>query len=436
MQPFFRPTLLAVATVGIVACGDTPTEPVKPTEVTLKSCGGALPWVGYQDGDGEWIEVQGVPTGTAYSYKFTMAQRLGGVAYVVTTTCGRYTDVVYGSADELATLYSYDCGTPAANTKTVHGTLVGGVAGHNSTVSLGFTFASVFGESGSYTLDRVADGPQDLVAFRGNTGGADKVILRRRVDFANGAIIPSLDFTGSEAFAMDSAKLSIQQFAAPGYVSSAIYLVNGRQFSTYAGSASATTWYRGFPASATIAGDLHGIGVTSAGRSVGTIIGPVANHTVSLGPAAATPTITTVSSGTPMRKRMTIPVQSQYSGSATGDFETGTRPYFYVDVTMTAAYRGSAKSWVLEVPDFGTSSGYNPAWGLQPSSREIWSSAVYDYNFLGKFVPAIGLTLRSASASSSSATPSAQPSFYKSGGQQFMLPTSIDARYEQQSCSS
>lgn len=435
MHPCFRLMLSAIPLVGIAACGDTPTEPVKPTQVTFNVCGSALPWVGYQDGDGEWIEVEGVPTGTAHSYTFTMTQRAGGVAYVMTTTCGRYTWVVYGSADELATWSSGECGSQPANTKTVHGTLAGGVNGRYSTVSLGLAYASVVGESGSFTLNRVAGGPQDLVALRGNAGGADKVILRRRVDFPNGDTIPPLDFAGSEAFALDSAQLSIQQLAAPGWVSSTIYLADGRQFSTYSGSANATSWYRGFPASATIAGDMHGIGVTSAGRSVGTFVGPLANHTVSLGPAAAAPTVTALSTGAPLRRRLTIPVQSEYSKTAHARFESGTRPYYYLFMTMTAGYRRSAQSWVLEVPTFGASSGYDPAWALQPSSREIWSSTVYDYDVFRKFVPAIGLTRRSASASSSSAALSVHPLLDKSGGQQLAIPTPIDARYVEQSCS-
>ncbi len=436
MQPLLRLTLLTVVIVGIVACGDTPTEPLTPTQVTLKSCGGALPWVGYQDGDGEWIKVEGVPTGADNSYTFTLTQRVGGVAYVVTTTCGRYTWVVYGTAEELAKSFLSDCGTPVTSTKTVHGALVGGRTGHYSIVSLGFSFASVVGESGSFTLDRVAGGPQDLVAFRGTTGGADRVILRRRVDFANGDTMPSLDFAGPEAFAMDSARLSIPQLAAPGWVSSAIYLADGRQFSLYAGPTSATTWYRGFPASATIAGDMHGIGVTSEGRSVGAIVGPLADYAASLGPAPTPPTVTTLSSGPPLRRRLTIPVQSQYSRTAHARFESGTRPYYYVNMTMTAGYRGSAPSWVLEVPAFGASSGYDPAWALQPSSRQIWSSTVYDYDVLAKFVPAIGLTRRSATASSASATASALPSFDQTAARRLMLPASIDARYEQQTCSS
>lgn len=440
MEPYLRRNLLAIATVGIAACGDSPTESrpieqVRPTEVTLKSCGGALPWVGYQDGNGAWIQVQGVPSGADYSYTFTLNQRLGGVAYVVTTTCGRYTWVNYGTADELATSYLSDCGSTAANTKTIHGTLVGGVDGHYSTVSLGGRFASVVGESGDFTVEGVADGPQDLVAFRGNIGGSDKIIRRLGLDLPNGSKIPLLDFNSPEAFAWDSARVSIQQLPGSGIVSSTVYMANGSAFLAPSRAASATTWYRGLPASATIAGDLHGIGVSSDGRSVGTIIGSLANHTVSLGPAAAAPTVTTLSTGAPMRRRLTIPVQSQYSKTAHARFESGTRPYFIVNVMMTGAYRGSAASWRLEVPDFGASSGYNAAWGLQPSSREIWNSTVYDYDVLEKFVPAVGLTRRSASASSAPATPSLQPSFDKSGGRELMLRTPINAQYAEQACS-
>lgn len=444
MQSIFRRPLLAAA-LGIAACGDTPTQlvtpgEVTPTQVTMKFCGDAPAWVAYKNDGGTWTEVKGVTTGTAHAYTFTMTTAKGGVAEVQTRTCSTYNYVVYGTAAELATLYSGgQCS--ASGLKTIYGSVAGGFAGQYSNVSLGGLAGGhdyVYGESGNITLDGVAPGPQDLVASRGSTGGRDKIILRRGLDVAGGATIPMLDFSSSEAIALDSAKLSIQEFGGDGlvtnaYVSSSIYTANGGWGLSSAASANEATWYRGLPASATIAGDMHQVAVHVGGRYVDMFTGPLSNQTISLGPVAVTPTVTTLSGGTPMRMRATIPVQAAYPKMAVARFETGHRPYFYVTVEMTAAYRGSATSWILEVPDFGVSSSYNASWGMSGPLRS-WGSEVYDWDPFAKFVPAIGLTRRSAGVSNASAAASVLPSLGETESRQLRLPTSIDARYSHLSC--
>jgi hypothetical protein len=248
-----------------------------------------------------------------------------------------------------------------------------------------------------------------------------------------------LDFNSSEAIALDSATLSIQEFGGDGVVTNAsvfssIYTANGGRGVSSAASANGTTWYRGLPASARIAGDIHQIGMLAGGRYLDMFVGPLANLAVSLGPVAATPTVTTLSDGTPKRMRMTVPVQAAYPGMAFARFETGHRPYFYVSVTMTEAYRGSASSWILDVPDFGASSGYDASWGMSGPLRS-WGSEVYGWDALAKFIPTIGLTRRRAGTASTFPAASALPSPGETESRQLRLPSTIDPRYSHLSCS-
>lgn len=442
MQSFFRRTLLAAFIVEIAACGDTPTElvtptAVTPTQVTMKFC--ELPaWVAYRNEGGAWTETKPVTTGAVHAYTFTMATANGGVAVVQRRTCSTSTYVVYGTAAELGTIYTGgQCSTPGL--KTVYGSVAGGFAGGYSTVELGGGYDNIYGESGNITLEDVAPGPQDLVASRGNTGGRDRIIIRRAIDVADNATLPVLDFNSSEAIALDSATLSIQEFEGTGpvtgaFMSSYIFTANGGWGVSSAASTNGTTWYRGLPASATIAGDMHQIAVHAGGRYLDMFVGPLANLTASLGPVAATSTVTTLSDGTPKRMRMTIPVQAAYPGTAFARFETGHRPYFYVTVTMTGAYRGSASSWILEVPDFGASSGYDAAWGMSGPLRS-WGSEVYGWDPFAKFIPTIGLTRRRAGTASTIPAASALPSPGGTESRQLGLPASMDVRFSHLSCS-
>ncbi|MCR4341650.1 MAG: hypothetical protein NUW01_17380 [Gemmatimonadaceae bacterium] len=421
--------------LGIAACGDTPTGPVTPTEVTLKLCGDAPAWVAFQDGDGAWTEVKGVLTGTAHTYTFSMTSPIGGVAVVDTLTCSVVNWVVYGTAAELAQLYSGEqCGS---GHKTITGSLAGGIAGLYSMVTLGGGWDPVYGESGSFTLEEVAPGPQDLIAARGSNFGHDRVIIRRGLDLPNDAVIPLLDFNSAEAIALDSATVSIDQPPndVTSYVTSSIETANRGWAPGSISTAKTTSWYRGLPASAMIPGDVHRISVSTLGRYVDTYVGSIANLTVSLGPVAATPTVTTLSSATPVRMRMTTPVQATYAKVATAGFQAGTRPRWIVNLAMTEGYRGNTDSWILDVPDFGSTSGYDASWGIPAGTLRSWSSQVYDWNFYAKFVPTPGLTRRRAGVSSTSAAASAMPSLSEPGSRQIGRPAAVGAPEIQALCS-
>lgn len=444
MQSFFCRTFLAAFMVGITACGDTPTElvgpvAVTPTQVTMKFCDPPA-WVAYKNEGGAWIEAKPVTTGAEHAYTFTMATANGGVAVVQRRTCSTSTYVVYGTAAELGTVYSGGGLCGLSGLKTIYGSVAGGFVGGYANVELGGGYDQVNGASGQFTLEDVDTGPQDLVASRGNAGGRDRIIIRRAIDVADNATLPVLDFNSSEAVALDSATLSIQEFGGNGLVtnasvSSSIYTANGGWGLSSAASANGTTWYRGLPASATIAGDIHQIAMHAGGRYLDMFVGPLANLTASLGPVAATPTVTTLSDGTPKRVRMTIPVQAAYPGMAFARFETGHRPYFNATVTMTGAYRGSASSWILEVPDFGAGSGYDASWGMSGPLRS-WGSEVYGWDPFAPFVRTIGLTRRRAGTASTFPAASALPSPGETESRQLRLPASIDARYTHLSCSS
>lgn len=177
--------LLAAA----VACGD----PAGPTRnVTLSFCAGTL-WAGVQNEGQDWVTIANGPTDATID----VSERL-----IVARIRG-------GNNGELAFYYltrdqaqaTFIC--PSPGTKQLSGSVAGTsgltqIAIGNSAEGTGTLFTS-------FTLTNVQDGPLDLVATHRNTA-----IIRRRVNYANGATIPVLDFSSAEAFALQAHTLAIE----------------------------------------------------------------------------------------------------------------------------------------------------------------------------------------------------------------------------------
>jgi hypothetical protein len=312
----------------------------------------------------------------------------GGVA-IVKPLAGGTADVTvwYGTAAQLTQVGLEEC-TSSPATKTLTGSFAGLSPLQVGTVSIGGGFAqSAAGGNGPFTVQNVALGSTDLLAFRsaqGITGAVvsttpDRGILRRNLDVPANSAIPVLDFNGTEAFTPASAQITVnnagsgllQVFA--GFQTNAATF-GGFTFGALFGGANPYTVY-GVPSTLTRAGDFHLVQATTTllqnntpveQRTVTQFNQNLANRTLTLGPSLTTPTYTTLATAPYARIRASAPWQQEYGDQLFANFQqqqAGSSRNWTVFVTRS--YSGGAANYEADTPDLSAVSGWNDTWGLR-----------------------------------------------------------------------
>ena len=382
--------------------------------VSYPFCAPALPiWVAYQSENGAWTRVQ---AGANNTYGFNIGAR-GGVAYVMQSGTDYDLTVTYGTAAELNAGGSGQCSAYPRGTKRLTGTVAGTGMTDFVQVSLGPVSELVFGGS-AFTLDSVPDVPLNLLASRATidmaTGGlaaADRLILRRNVNYANNSAIPTLDFNNTaEAFAPATANLTIAGAGSDTAFVGTIFSTGRFSFDGFGGGAFSFNFgasplrYAGVPTDRLQSGDTHVLFASAQGadttvtRGLLAFVRTISDRSVTLGPAPSAAAVTSLGSAPYLRLRATSAGQSQYAGGASVDFSQSTRS---ATVSATAAYVGGAPAtWDLSIPDL-SAAGFDAAWGLRPGTRTDWSFTTFGGNFLSVFsgTPADGTTLLTATKS-------------------------------------
>lgn len=360
--------------------------------ITHRFCDAVNPtWFAVQDGTGAWTRV----TGSSNTYSFDISSATGGVAYATPTAAGAgySTNVYYGNKAELTAHGVFSC--PTVVGKTITGTTAGLTSLDNAYVSLGNRITSVFPVAGTgFTLTGVVDGAHDLVATRNAltlnglavSSTLGKIIVRRALNPAAGAVLPVLDFNAAEAVAPATATATINNLGTDQSLFTVLLqTANGTNGLLYSdpGAGGASRTFFGLPAAQQIAGDLHYVQATAlganftsdpiaaaTGRSAGTFISTVSNVTLTLGSALSTPTITTVASTPYARLRAVLPRQAEYNQTFSASYQQSGSTPRNVLIEATAAYVG-AGSFDVTIPDF-SSIGYDGSWGLRSGVSTMW----------------------------------------------------------------
>jgi hypothetical protein len=377
----------ATLTVTVTASGGGGTGGIK-----YAFCAPDLPiWVAYQSGTGAWTKLT---AGANNTYSFDVTTR-GGVAYVMQHGTSYDLTVVYGTSAELSSGGTSPCATFPTGTKHLTGAVAGVPATGGAVVSLGSDFQFVIGALGStFAFDSLPDGPLNLVASRfaldlasGSFGAPDKIILRRNVNYANNAAIPTLDFNGSEAFAPATATLSIANLGTDEAAVGVSYFTGVFGLGAFSlSTGGATQTYAGLPTAQLQANDLHALFVSASpsndetsSRGLIQYFRTVANRTATLGAALSTPTISSIASTPYARLRAQVASQSTYGQMATVDFTQTNRS---ATVSMTSGYAGGTPAtWDLAIPDF-SAAGFDATWGLRPGVQTTWDVSAFGGNFL------------------------------------------------------
>ena len=321
--------------------------------------------------------------GTNNTYSFT----INGVGAMVWVTLDQQNSPTvslwYGSVSELNFTGTNQCSS-AATRKSHTGTFLGLGLTQTGSVAMGGSFAQGIPGSSSFSISNVLDGNTDLLAFRGMlnfmTGAStpDRGVLRRNVNYANGAVIPAIDFAGPESFAPATATVTVANAqGATVAVSANVLTANGTSlggfnFGSLAGGGSNVVY--GLPATLTQSSDLHLVSASAntftgftviEQRSVSQVNRLLADRTLTLGPSLDFPQLVTVSTTPYARVRAFGNWQSDYGDQIFAFFSQQSGGVARgLSVFATRAYFSNAATYDFEVPDFSGVSGWNNSWGL------------------------------------------------------------------------
>ena len=349
-----------------------------------------------QDGiAGAWTRVT---PGSNNDFRFNITSATGGVAYVTAGANAAFTlNIVHATQAELIAQGSGLC--PGGATKTLTGSVAGLAAGDATAVTLGGASTSTTG-NGPFILNNVPSGLRDLVASDFAVSGASqattvkKLIIRRNLNLAANAVIPTLDFSAAEAFTPATATITLANGGLDFLVSSSLYFTaNGSAggFATDISAGAARTYY-GFPAAQQQAGDLHAIlaqaivldGTTPTQiRSATQYFKDLTNRTLTFGPAPSPPTVIAVATTPVVRMRAQVVVQSEYNKSFVISYGQS-NPSRSVVITISTGYLGGSPTSIdYTMPDLSGIAGWDNNWGLRALTSTSWSTILSGWTFNG-----------------------------------------------------
>ena len=239
-------------------------------------------------------------------------------------------------------------------------------------------------------LDNVPNGSLPLIATRcvrivsgsGESTVLKMINIRRNQNFPPNAVIPNLDMSdgSTEAFAPVMKNLIINNLNGDlaltqlGYITANGGLVPlGSNFNS---SGVTTRTFGTIPGDKQDPTDYYFLSAVTQTpfftptdtRFAALVFHAAADQTITLGPAvnALAPSILSASSTAPIRFRVAITTQPEYSTYFSTTFQqAGANPRF-VELRVSAGWAGASASSVnLDIPDL-SAAGYPAIWGLQP----------------------------------------------------------------------
>ena len=338
-------------------------------------------WFAFRNGTaGAWTRVTPSADNT---FAFSVTGATAAVAYVQNQSGGGTQGSVYlNTAAEFAGIAASEC-TTNVPTKTVNGTMAGLVALQTGYASMGNGAGTVTGPATAFQFTNVADRTTDLLAFRATlnpmtfTYTADRGVLRRNVNYPANSTAPVIDFSSAESFALTSANVTLANVGADQAQLFTTFLTsNGTAGGVFIPLLAAGSGVLGVPSSRTQAGDYHlffGSASTAdflATRLVFQYNRDLANRTLTLGAALATPTLTTSSTTPYARIKAKGNWTTEYGGAGSSSMTQGSGAASRAwSISASRGYFGlGASEYEFEVPDFSGAAGFLNSWGLTAGS--------------------------------------------------------------------
>lgn len=371
-------------------------------EVTTPSPGGNVTWTfcpltgipiwaAYQDGEGPWMRADVID----YRVSFQIDSGRGGITYVYgpLDSGGYVTTVFHGTTAELQTRSGTICGGAEGPGKTVNANFVGVGADQSVYAALGSaaTFLSGAQGSGAVTFPNVPNGTIDFFAARirpdGTSVAADRAIIRRDQNPADGSMLAPVDFGSTEAFEPVQGQATVGGDIAGELIGviSAFRTANDTYGTFYSSPGetgiSMLPWW-GVPADRTASGDFHQLFVTASTetrvRIAGVVLAQVQDRTVELGPALSNPTVSQTQGSPFMILEATLPLQPEYD-DLFGFQVVALGSGHAVTVQATAGWLGSTNPVMLTWGDYSDLAGFDDAWLPSGGAPVSWLVSATDH---------------------------------------------------------
>ncbi len=353
-------------------------------------------WFAYQDGNGPWIQVN--PTAGVYHFNITAA--IGGFAYV-RKPGNTVIAIQYMSKAQLTAGPLVFCGATTPTTKTINGTAAGLASGDFAQIWMGQGSAFV-SSNGPFSMTNVADGVQDLVAYRHNTTAdaqgnptPDRGLIRRDQNIANFGSVGTVDFASNEGFDPVSATITLTGTAMGDQLSHSMNYYTGscQVAGLYlrGGTVLPTLTAYGVPGSSQRASDFHGLSfgaststpgqpVTRSTRFVQQIVHAMADMTIQMPAALPTPTLSSPSAPY-TRLQVTETIPADYQAGVSFQYADATNGHSVAIIASAGWTAGVPVTYGL--PDFTSTSGWDNSWAPPPGSTGSWSLSATDFLFAG-----------------------------------------------------
>ena len=266
-------------------------------------------------------------------------------------------------------------------------------------ISMGGGSGSASSAQPNFQLKNVLNGASDLIAVRSsfNLGPPPAltplgVIIRRGLNIADNGTIPLLDFGAAEAFAPQTAQVTLANLGADTPIVTLTYQTPTTIASlgvSLSGGTAHTVY--GIPAAKQDATDLHQITALAAAGQAGDARGhfmwfkTLADKTVTLGPVLTAPTIASLGNTPYPRYSSSGPIQAEYDDgfAFVATQAVGAVGHSWTITATRAYFSGSA--YTLLMPDM-SSAGYQALWALQTGSQATLNTSAYGFSGNG-FTP-------------------------------------------------
>jgi hypothetical protein len=375
--------LPAIAVFGAACGGDAAPfsdDPVGPLPGVLCAKGSVAGWrdaISYHppSGPASWAAIQreNQPWQTIDATEATVplnpGERIGMARWIpaVGPHSGNLVQIFFVTAEQAQT--AFPC--VSSSTKSVHGTAQGLEDGslpgnRGGYLFMGNSYTSL--ANGPFTLDGLSLGHTDLVATR--LDAPPKTIIRRGVDYPNGATIALLDFGSIEAISLEPHSVTVNGAnIIQAAVSSQIVTQRGtvgllsEDFAREGSGVRTLTMYS-MPESRLTNDDVQFFSVDPHdSRNAMVFFRHPADRTLMLGPDPTTATATHLGTAPNLTLRLDMPSQPEYGAQVTFSLCSGSASYYSpgtgVALLVTKEYfGGTPPTWSVTVPDLTSVQGF------------------------------------------------------------------------------
>ena len=297
-------------------------------------------------------------------------ERIGMARYIraLSPHSGDLVEIFFVTAEQAQT--AFPC--VSSSTKSVQGTaqgledgaLPGNLGGY---LSIGSSFTSL-GSNGPFTLNGLSPGHTDLVATR--LDAPPKTIIRRGVDYPDGAAISPLNFGSFEAIWLEPHTLTVNganiiQFTASSQIVTQRGTVGllSEDFARQGSSIQTLTLYSA-PEGRLTDDEVQFFSVDPFDeRKAMVFFRHPADRTLTLGPDPAIATATHVGTAPNLTLSLDMPSQPEYGAQVGFTLCSGTSSYYSpgtaVTLLVTKEYLGGTPpTWSVTVPDLASVQGF------------------------------------------------------------------------------